>query len=77
MAGIDFAFYVELGSGIFADQDGGESGADVLMEVQVDDMSANLGEDFVADFEAVEEARGHEEIIAWGRNRVPPVTRVL
>jgi hypothetical protein len=34
--------------------------------MQLNDLGANFGEDFVADFEAVEDARGHAEIIAWG-----------
>lgn len=71
MAGVDFAFDVELGGGIFSDEDGGESGADVLVKVEVDDLGAKFGEDFVADFEAVEDARGHAEIIAWGRILFP------
>ena len=54
MAGGDFAFYVELGGGIVSDQDGGESGSDVLMDVEVDGFGADFVEDFVADFEAVE-----------------------
>ncbi len=73
MAGGDFAFYVQLGGGILADEDGGEAGADMLVQMQIDDLGAEFGKDFVANFQAVQDAREHEEIIAWGRNvvRVP------
>jgi hypothetical protein len=66
MAGFDLAFYVELGGRVVSDQDGGESGTDVLVDVQVDDLGADFIEDLVANFDAVEQARGHGEIIAWG-----------
>ena len=66
MAGFDFAFYIELRGGIISDEDGGESGANVLVQMEVNGLPAKLGEDFVADFQAIEGARGHAEIIARG-----------
>jgi hypothetical protein len=66
MGGFDFAFHVQLRRGTFSDEDGGKSRADMLLQMQLNDLGANFGEDFVADFEAVEDARGHAEIIAWG-----------
>jgi hypothetical protein len=54
MAGVDFAFYIELGGGIVSDQDGGEAGADVPVHMQVDGLGAELLEDFVANFDAIE-----------------------
>ena len=66
VAGFDFAFYVELRGGIISDEDGGQSCADVLVQIEVDGLPAKFGEDFVADFQAIEDARGHAEIIAWG-----------
>ena len=54
MAGFDFAFYVELGSGIVSDQDGGEAGADVLVDVHADVLATDFGEDFVANFDPIE-----------------------
>jgi hypothetical protein len=41
----------------------------VFTEVEFDGLGANFCEDFIADFAAVEDARGHAEIIAWGRTR--------
>jgi hypothetical protein len=74
MAGFDFAFHVELRGGIFSDENGGESGADVLFYVEFSDGEAQFSEDFVADFDSVEEASGHAEIIAW-REKTWPVIR--
>lgn len=54
MTGFDFAFYVELGGGIVSDQDGGEAGADVLVDVHADVLGTDFREDFVANFDAVE-----------------------
>jgi hypothetical protein len=54
-----------LRGGILSNENRGESGPDVLLQVELDDLGANFREDFVADFEAVESARGHWEIIAW------------
>jgi hypothetical protein len=45
-AGGDFAFDVELRSGIFADKDGGQAGADAL-RVELGDLGFQFGEDFV------------------------------
>ena len=67
VAGFDFAFYIELGGGIFSDEHGGQAGADVMVKMEVDGIAANFGEDFVADFTAVQKAREHTGIIAWGR----------
>ena len=74
MAGFDFAFHVELRGGIFSDENGGEPGADVLFYVEFSDGEAQFSEDFVADFDSVEEASGHAEIIAW-REKTWPVIR--
>src|SRR6267378_216925 len=57
-AGGDFAFDIELRGGIFADEDGGKAGADAL-RMELDDIGLQFGEDFVADFQAVEDACGH------------------
>jgi hypothetical protein len=65
VAGFDFTLHVQLGRGIFSDEDCGESWADVLFQVEFHHLGTNFGEDLVADFEAVEDARGHWGIIAW------------
>ncbi len=57
-AGGDFASDIELRGGIFADKDGGKAGADAL-RMELDDIGLQFGEDFVADFQAVEDACGH------------------
>ncbi len=75
MAGFDFAFHVKLRSGIISDEDGGKSGADVLLQVEVNGLPAQFGKDFVADFQAIEDARGHAQIIAWGENDGRPGIR--
>ena len=57
-AGGDFAFHVELRRGVFANEDGGETGADARGCEQAD-FVFQFGEDLVADFGAVEDACGH------------------
>src|SRR5205807_1397318 len=57
-AGRDFAFHVELRGGIFADQYGGESRANPGGGEQAD-FVAELSENLIADFGAVEDTRGH------------------
>jgi len=57
-AGGDFAFHVKLGRGIFADQDGGEARANACGGEQAD-FVAQLSENLIADFGAVEDSRGH------------------
>jgi hypothetical protein len=60
-ASSDFGFYVKLRGGIFADEDGGKAGANSRCGEDAD-LVAEFGEDLVADFEAVENARGHAEL---------------
>jgi hypothetical protein len=46
----------------------------VLLQMEFDHLGANFGEDFVADFQAVEEASGHgkkdsiESRVRWRRH---------
>jgi len=60
-AGGDFAFDVELRSGIFADEDGSEAGTNASGRKQPY-FIAQFGEDLVADFSAVEDACGHAKL---------------
>ncbi len=57
-AGGDFAFDVELRSGIFADEDRGEAGANACGGEEAD-FIFQLSEDLVANLCAVENACGH------------------
>src|ERR1700730_5306691 len=57
-AGGDFTFDVDLRCGIFADEDGSEAGANSL-RAEFGKIGFQFGEDFVADFQAVENACGH------------------
>lgn len=56
--GGDFAFDVELGSRIFSDKDGSESGTNAL-GVEPRDFGFQFEEDLVADLESIEDACGH------------------
>jgi hypothetical protein len=67
-AGGDLGFDVELGGGIFTDQDGGETGADALGG-ELADFGLQVGEDQVADFGAVEDACGHLQSLSAPRQR--------
>jgi len=55
----NFAFYIELRSGAFADEDGGEPGTNACSDKGTN-LVLQLGEDLVPDFQAIEKARGHE-----------------
>ena len=57
-AGGDFALHVKLRGGIFADQDSGQARANAGRGEQAD-FVAQLSENLVADFGAVEDSRGH------------------
>ena len=60
-AGGDFAFDVELRSGIFTDENGCQAGADPRGGEQAD-FIFQLGENLVADGLAVKDARGHSRL---------------
>ncbi len=57
-AGCDFTFHVDLRSGIFAHKNGSQPGANASRREQAD-FVAQLGEDLVANFGAVENPCGH------------------
>ena len=59
----DFAFDIQLGSGIVTDQDSGEAGADIL-RLQAGDFVFQLKENLIADFRAIENLCGHGKRIA-------------
>lgn len=59
----DFAFDIELRRGVFPDKNSGKAGPDSL-RVKTGDFGFQLGENFVADFQAVEDACRHTERIA-------------
>ena len=54
MAGFDFAFYIELRGGIVSDQDSGEAGANVIVDMHADVLGTDFSEDLVANFDAIE-----------------------
>jgi len=58
LAGCNFTFYIKLRGGVLADKNGCEAGANTGRGKQAY-FIAQLGEDLVPDFEAVEDARGH------------------
>ena len=62
-AGGDFTFDVNLGSGIFADEDRGKAGANALGG-EASHFGFQFGEDFVANFQAIENLCWHTERIS-------------
>src|SRR5712692_7096260 len=62
----DLAFDVELRRGILTDENSSEPGTNACGGEEAD-FIFQLGEDLVADFIAVKNARGHGEIIAHGK----------
>jgi hypothetical protein len=58
--GGDFAFDIEVGGGIFTNEDGGEARFDALPG-ETSDFSLEFGEDLIANFESIKDACGH----AW------------
>jgi hypothetical protein len=55
----DFTFHVKLRGGIFADKDSGQTGANPSGGEDAH-FVIELDKDFVADFEAIKDAGGHE-----------------
>src|SRR5262249_196514 len=66
--GGDFAFDVDLGTGIFSDEDGSESGADAL-RAQASDFVLKFDKDLVADLESIEDACSHARL-TFGKMKV-------
>src|SRR4029077_7172311 len=62
----DFALYVELRRGIFANQNWGEAGTNALGS-QARYFLLYLDENVITNFGSVEDARGHDKIIAHGK----------
>jgi hypothetical protein len=58
----NLAPYVNLRSGIFADQHGRQSGAHAL-RAEACDVGPQFCEDFVTNFQAIENSSGHEKRI--------------
>src|SRR5712671_575869 len=59
--GGDFGFYVKLRCRIFADQDGGQTGADAFTG-KAGDFTFQLSEDFVTNFGSVQDACSHSAL---------------
>src|SRR6185437_6937042 len=59
LAGGDFAANVDFGSGVFADEDGGESGTNAD-GTQFGDLLHKFAVDLVANCVSAEQTRGHE-----------------
>jgi hypothetical protein len=60
-AGGDFAFDIELRCGVFSYKDSGEAGTNTGCSENAD-FVFQFGENLVADFCAIEDARGHERL---------------
>jgi hypothetical protein len=66
--GGDFGFYVELRGRIFADKDGGQTGADAFTG-KASDFASQFSENFVTNFGSIQDACGHSALAFIGQKK--------